>query len=71
MVSHTARLATAVHGQDGIAHIHATKRDGRGQDVAQGTAASHIAVVHKTLATPALRQISENTAADTASLAYF
>ena len=27
MIAHAARLAAAVHGEDGVAHVHTTQRD--------------------------------------------
>ena len=50
VVGNTACLPTTVHGENGIAHIHASQWEGRGKDVAKSAAASHVAVVYKTLA---------------------
>ena len=49
MIGHAARLTTAVHSKDGIAHVDATDRDGLGKDIAKGAAACHVRVVDETL----------------------
>ena len=50
VVDNATGFAAAVHSEDGITHIHTLQWDGRGEDIAQGAAACHIAVVHETLA---------------------
>ena len=50
MVGHASRLAAAVHGQDGVAHVNPSQGYRRGQNVAQCASACHLAVVDKALA---------------------
>lgn len=50
MVGRTARLSAAVHGKDGIAHVHAAQGQGGSQNVSKRAAACYVAMVHKTLA---------------------
>ena len=50
MVAHAASFSTAVHGQDGVAHVYATQWDRRGEDVAEGATTCHITMIDKALA---------------------
>ena len=50
VVDNTTGFAATVHGENGITHVHALQWNGRGEDIAQCAAASHIAVVYETLA---------------------
>ena len=50
MVDDAARLSATVHGEDGIAHIYSSQRNGRGEDIAEGASACHITMVDETLA---------------------
>lgn len=49
VVGEAGGLADGVHAPDAVAHIYATEGEGGGEDVAQGAATSHIAVVDETL----------------------
>ena len=62
MVDDAACFAATVHGEDGITHIHTLQWDGRGEDVAQGASACHIAMVHEALArnTGSLADVGED-----------
>ena len=50
VIGNSTRLATAVHGQNGVAHVHAAQGDGRCQDVAECAAAGYVAMIDEALA---------------------
>ena len=49
MVSDSGCLAATVHGEQWIAHVYTSEGQGGSEDVAQGAAACHVAVIDETL----------------------